>query len=98
MSRRGSKKRFYCGHCDEYLCKTMFFEHKRLHFNKETNQWLSSSRIFSTSSSSAAFSGCPSFCPSTEALTNQLLANVNQLEVYLNQKMMPLLVLVLSLN
>lgn len=38
MSECGQKRKL-CGHCNEYLSKTAFFNHKRLHFDKRTNEW-----------------------------------------------------------
>ena len=43
-----SSKRMYCGHCHEYLTKTVYFKHKRLHYDRTTKQWLST-RAFNPS-------------------------------------------------
>ena len=40
MSDSEPPKKRFCGHCKEYLCKTVYFQHKRLYFNKESNEWL----------------------------------------------------------
>ena len=56
---QGSKKRFYCGHCNEYLYKTVYFQRKRLHFNKDTNEWLKEARVFQSNKTSQ-LSLCPS--------------------------------------
>lgn len=40
MSDSEPPKKRFCGHCKEYLCKTVYFQHKRLYFNKESNKWL----------------------------------------------------------
>ena len=63
---QSSKKRFYCGHCNDYLCKTVYFQHKRLHFNKDTNEWLKEARVFQTNSTSRL-----PFCPSPQATNTQ---------------------------
>ena len=49
-------KRFYCGHCKEYVCKTTYHQHKRLYFDKENKRW-SSEQVFAVASAStqAAF-------------------------------------------
>ena len=62
---QSSKKRFFCGHCNDYLCKTVYFQHKRLHFNKDTNEWLEA-RVFQTNSTSQL-----PFRPSPQATNTQ---------------------------
>lgn len=37
-SERG-KKRYLCGHCKMKLCKTVFYAHKKLYYNKLTGSW-----------------------------------------------------------
>lgn len=44
----GSRKRILCSHCNEYLCKTVYFQHKRLYFDKAVNEWLPT-RVFEKS-------------------------------------------------
>ena len=66
---QGSKKRFFCGHCNDYLCKTVYFQHKRLHFNKDTNEWLKEARIFQSNTSQTPF------CPSSSINAPQPLAS-----------------------
>lgn len=31
--------RYYCGHCEQKLSKTLFFQHKKMYFDKATNTW-----------------------------------------------------------
>lgn len=40
MSDSEPPKMRFCGHCKEYHSKTIYFQHKRLYFNKESNEWL----------------------------------------------------------
>ena len=56
----GSKKCFYCGHCNEYLCKTVYFQHKCLHFNKDKNEWLKEARVFQSNIETSQLPFCPS--------------------------------------
>ena len=39
MSEKGQ---YYCGHCDEKVSKTLYYAHKKLYYNAESNQWMSS--------------------------------------------------------
>ena len=32
-------KRFYCGHCDEKISKTLYYQHKRIYYNSKTHKW-----------------------------------------------------------
>ena len=38
-SHNSDKKRYFCGHCKMNLCKTMFYAHKKLYFDKHRNAW-----------------------------------------------------------
>ena len=40
-----NRKRYYCGHCDEYLSKTVYFQHRRLYFEVKCQKW-SKKRLF----------------------------------------------------
>ena len=51
MSDTEPPRKRFCGHCNEYHSKTVYFQHKRLYFNKESNKWLPT-QVFSKSSSS----------------------------------------------
>lgn len=42
-------KRVYCPHCDDYICKSMFYEHKHLHYDEEKQEWRSWSNEHSLS-------------------------------------------------
>lgn len=36
------KGRYYCGHCEEKISKTLYFRHKRLYYNPDSEEWISS--------------------------------------------------------
>ena len=40
-----SSKQRFCGHCEKYLSKSVYYRHRRLYYNKLTEQW-SSTRLF----------------------------------------------------
>ena len=40
-----SRGKRFCGHCEEYLSKSVYYRHRRLYYNKSTQQW-GSSRVF----------------------------------------------------
>ena len=42
-----SKKLVLCGHCDEYVSKSTFYQHRRLYYNFRTQKW-SQSRVFNS--------------------------------------------------
>ena len=33
------RKRYYCGHCKDYVSKTLFYQHKRLYFDRKAKKW-----------------------------------------------------------
>ena len=33
------RKRYLCGHCNEFVCKTIYHKHKQLYYNKEAKKW-----------------------------------------------------------
>lgn len=33
------ENRFYCGHCKEKISKTLYFHHKKLYYEADTQQW-----------------------------------------------------------
>ena len=39
MSERRRKGRYYCGHCEEKISKTLNFKHKRLYYNPDSEEW-----------------------------------------------------------
>lgn len=45
MADRATAAKRFCGHCETYVSKSVYYRHRRLYFNKLTNQW-SSSRVF----------------------------------------------------
>jgi len=56
-------KRHYCGHCNEYLNKTVYYQHKRIYYDKSEKRW-SSQQVFNCSPLVA-------FCPSVAVSTAQ---------------------------
>ena len=46
MEKKSEKRRLYrCGHCDELISKTLYFQHKRLYYSVHNRQWKKSSSI-----------------------------------------------------
>ena len=45
MAERGPKKLVLCGHCDEYVSKRTYYQHRRLYFNVASRKW-SKNRVF----------------------------------------------------
>ena len=39
-------KQFYCEHCKKLVSKTLFYQHKRLYYDRVSKTW-SSTRVFS---------------------------------------------------
>lgn len=40
METKSKKRRLYrCGHCDELISKTLYFQHKRLYYSVHNRQW-----------------------------------------------------------
>ena len=66
MSDTEPPRKRFCGHCNEYHCKTVYFQHKRLYFNKESNKWLPT-QVFSKSSSSDEQDFRPTFTATPQA-------------------------------
>ena len=62
MSDSEHPRKRFCGHCNEYHCKTVYFQH----FNKESNKWLPT-QVFSKSSSSDEQDFCPTFTETPQA-------------------------------
>ena len=42
---RSSKKLYFYPHCNSNVCKTIFFAHKKLYYNKKTNTWRQSEKF-----------------------------------------------------
>ena len=40
------KREFYCVHCDQTLGRTAFYHHRRLYFDRRSNQWRKHRRNF----------------------------------------------------
>ena len=40
-------KRFYCGHCDEKVSKTLYYQHKKLYYCSTNKSWIRPSRTTS---------------------------------------------------
>lgn len=36
----------FCGHCKQYVCKTVFYSHKKLYFDKVTRIWHSERQVY----------------------------------------------------
>lgn len=56
-----AEKRQYCGHCKEYISKTVYHQHKRLYFDKVSKKWASHRFFFEDDS------GIDSFKPGDQA-------------------------------
>ena len=39
MSVAENPSRLHCGHCDEYLSKTVYYQHKRLFYDRRSKKW-----------------------------------------------------------
>lgn len=35
------RKRVYCPHCEEYVSRSLFYEHKNLHYDESGQKWRS---------------------------------------------------------
>ena len=54
MDKR-TKRIYYCGHCNEKVSKTLYFQHKRLYYSSRTHKW-KRDEVPSCSKSSFSFS------------------------------------------
>ena len=46
MEKKSEKRRLYrCGHCDELISKTLYFQHKRLYYSVHNRQWKKTSSV-----------------------------------------------------
>lgn len=46
MEKKSKKRRLYrCGHCDELISKTLYFQHKRLYYSVHNRQWKKTSSV-----------------------------------------------------
>lgn len=39
------EKRFHCGHCNEKISRTLYFQHKKLYYSASENTWKKSGDI-----------------------------------------------------
>lgn len=39
------RKRIHCPHCDEYISKSLFYQHKHLYFDETVQQWKKSRHL-----------------------------------------------------
>ena len=46
--------RYFCGHCNRQLSKTLFFRHKRMFFDRKARKW-SSVKVISDDTTSEPF-------------------------------------------
>lgn len=40
MASRSQRKRVYCPHCDEYVSRSLFYQHKQLYFDELQQEWM----------------------------------------------------------
>ena len=38
-------ERFHCGHCNEKISKTLYFQHKKIYYNPSTQVWKKSTTV-----------------------------------------------------
>jgi len=38
-SSKKSRKSYFCGHCKEEVSKTLFFQHRKLYYDKRSREW-----------------------------------------------------------
>lgn len=43
MEASSVSKRYYCGHCEEKISKTLYFKHKKLYYDAVTKEWMKGS-------------------------------------------------------
>lgn len=46
-STRNPPKHLYCDHCDDYISKTLYYQHKRLYYDSMTKTW-SKTRLYTS--------------------------------------------------
>ena len=42
-----SARKYYCGHCETYVSKTLYFKHKRMYYERHSKTW-KSTRVLPT--------------------------------------------------
>ena len=48
-SSANPRKRVYCPHCDEYLSKSAYYQHKLLYYDEAIQKWSTEIRVSATS-------------------------------------------------
>lgn len=38
-SSKKPRKSYFCGHCNEEVSKTLFFQHRKLYYDKRNGEW-----------------------------------------------------------
>ena len=46
--KRRQRQRQRCGHCQQFLSHSLYYEHRRLYFNSTLNQWKTVEQLRST--------------------------------------------------
>ena len=41
MEERLGRKRVHCPHCDDYISKSLFYQHKHLYYDENKQEWRS---------------------------------------------------------
>lgn len=54
-SGSNSRKRLFCGHCKEYVSKSLFYKHKQLYYDEKEKKWCKERVIDCTSASNFVF-------------------------------------------
>ena len=49
------RKRLYCGHCEDYVSKTLYYKHKQIYYDDGNKKW-SKERVLDNASSTFVFS------------------------------------------
>jgi hypothetical protein len=49
------RKRLYCGHCEDYVSKTLYYKHKQIYYDDRSKKW-SKERVLDNASSLFVFS------------------------------------------
>lgn len=55
-NRTGGSKRLFCGHCQDYVSKTVYHQHRRLYFDAVSKKWSSTRVYFSEECEMESFS------------------------------------------
>lgn len=71
MALRPSKKRVLCGHCDELVSRSTYYQHKRLYFHVQSQKW-SKERVFNSVPDDFMFEGDAPLSDGSENDTSKL--------------------------